>query len=319
MTFKLQAQQELASTEHWSARARAAGCSLPQAVVSAAGKADKPGETPQELWVVPPLLWDPAQRKPWAAPALSPPCNCGAASRSSVAAAAGGRAVSPALTGWQPAQRSKGTGGQDRCSPTAGQTHLCYLGFRVAPKANSYAKQGSFGGWSAAVPGTATLRGQGQQLQQTAQSSLCRLLATCTTFTFMSRWWRSSTMHSQQGLGNWGVERSTAIVKQLRLHPIPCAKQAEAKAPWSSTEDCNQVLSMQCLKWPKTTSEAFSIIQHTASSGLPEATQEHSRAGTRRVSCGSGNENHFPLDMGYLTNACGISRLTLLQGFTVTN
>lgn len=60
MTFKLQAQQELASTEHRSARAGAAGCSLPQAVGSTAGKADKPGETPQELWVVPPLLWDPA-------------------------------------------------------------------------------------------------------------------------------------------------------------------------------------------------------------------------------------------------------------------
>lgn len=103
-------------------------------------------------------------------------------------ATAGGRAVSPALTGWQPAQHCKGTGGRTAV-PQLLVTHTSgYLGFRVAPKADSDAEQGSFGGWSAAVPETATLRGQGQQLQQTAQSSLCRLLAACTTFTLMSQW-----------------------------------------------------------------------------------------------------------------------------------
>lgn len=59
--------------------------------------------------------------------------------------AAGGKAVSPVLTGWQATQRCEGTGGQDHCSPTASGTHLCYLGFRVAPKANTDPEQGSFG------------------------------------------------------------------------------------------------------------------------------------------------------------------------------
>lgn len=60
------------------------------------------------------------------------------------------------------------------------------LGFRVTPKANSGPEQGSFGGQSAVTPKTTTLQGQGEHLQQAAQSRLCKLLAACTIFTLVS-------------------------------------------------------------------------------------------------------------------------------------
>lgn len=118
---------------------------------------------------------------------------CASSSRESCFSSANGMATHPAL---------RGHGGQDRCSPTAGCTHLCHLGFRVALKADGDPKQGSFGGQSAVIPETTTLHGRGEHLQQTAQSRLCKLLATCTVFTLMSQWRMSSTVHSQQALGN---------------------------------------------------------------------------------------------------------------------
>lgn len=96
-------------------------------------------------------------------------------------------------------------GGAGRLLPTAGHTQLL-PGARGHPKAHSDPKQGSFSGESAVVPETTVLHGQGEHFQQTAQSSLCKLLATCTIFTHVSG---ENEQHYalQQALGNRGTQR----------------------------------------------------------------------------------------------------------------